>query len=126
MYLLDTNIFLESAKRYYALDIAPKFWEKLHVLFDSKIISSIQRVKDEIKSDHHGLSTWIKENAKYFSTTASNDSLVTVSKYIESLKTTDAQKSHFLSHADIYISVCSSFQSEFNNCNWWKIQSYFW
>jgi len=28
-YVLDANVFIEAARRYYAFDIAPPFWESL-------------------------------------------------------------------------------------------------
>jgi len=29
VYVLDANVFIEAARRYYAFDIAPKFWDTL-------------------------------------------------------------------------------------------------
>ncbi len=47
-YLLDTNVFIEAAKGYYAFDIAPRFWEVLVAGATSGTLRSIDRVKDEI------------------------------------------------------------------------------
>jgi len=28
-YILDANVFIEATRRYYAFDLAPKFWDSL-------------------------------------------------------------------------------------------------
>lgn len=48
LFVLDTNIFIEAHRRYYAQDICPGFWECLrhHALTGSLV--SIERVREEI------------------------------------------------------------------------------
>jgi hypothetical protein len=29
VYVLDADVFIEASRRYYAFDIAPKFWDSL-------------------------------------------------------------------------------------------------
>lgn len=48
-YLIDTNIFIESAYRFYTFDICPGFWEFLSSIADSGYVKSINKVYDEIK-----------------------------------------------------------------------------
>ncbi|PAF49021.1 hypothetical protein BKH43_07455 [Helicobacter sp. 13S00401-1] len=50
-YLIDTNIFIESAYRYYRFDICLGFWEWIKdVASNDKSIRSLDKVKEEIKS----------------------------------------------------------------------------
>lgn len=44
-YLLDANVFIEAARRYYAFDLVPSFWNKLVSLASNGDILSIDRVK---------------------------------------------------------------------------------
>jgi hypothetical protein len=61
LYLLDTNIFIEAYKSYYAFDICPPFWEFLkNNMIQGSNIRSIKQVYDEIKSGD-ALSIWIKK-----------------------------------------------------------------
>lgn len=71
-YVLDANVFIEAAKRYYAFDIVPPFWNKLIALAEDGYILSIDRVKVElIRAD---LETWANENFhRYFASTSEQD-----------------------------------------------------
>ena len=44
-YVLDANVFIEAARRYYAFDLAPKFWESLVLHAADGRIQSIDRIK---------------------------------------------------------------------------------
>lgn len=46
VYVLDANVFIEAARRYYAFDLAPKFWDSLIEQVDCGVIESIDRVKN--------------------------------------------------------------------------------
>jgi hypothetical protein len=59
-YLLDTNVFIEAARRYYAFDIAPAFWQALIGLAAGGQVRSIDRVKVEIDRGKDELSVWVK------------------------------------------------------------------
>ncbi len=46
--MLDTNIFVEAHRRYYAQDLCPGFWECLtHYCREGRVLS-IDRVRDEL------------------------------------------------------------------------------
>lgn len=47
-YCLDTNVYIESHRRYYAFDIAPGFWDGLKRLAEEQIICSPSLVYTEI------------------------------------------------------------------------------
>lgn len=69
-YLLDANVFIEAARRYYAFDLAPKFWEVLVRHAEAGQIQSIDRVKQELERGKNELATWVKGtfNAAFAST----------------------------------------------------------
>lgn len=62
-YLIDTNIFIESAYRFYAFDICPGFWQFLERCSQTDSIKSISKVYDEITSDNPNLQEF-KERLK--------------------------------------------------------------
>ena len=58
--ILDTNVFIESKNRYYAMDICPGFWEFLEDDFEAGRSMSITHVRAEILIGKDELCTWIK------------------------------------------------------------------
>ncbi|VVB63885.1 Uncharacterised protein [uncultured archaeon] len=58
VYVLDTNVFVEAARRYYAFDIVPGFWKSLIEKANTGQILSIDRVKSEIDRGEDDLKTW--------------------------------------------------------------------
>lgn len=62
LYVLDSNVFMEAAKRYYAFDIVPAFWENLERLSNAHQIVSIDRVKIEIDRGNDELKSWADNN----------------------------------------------------------------
>ncbi|MDI9335432.1 MAG: DUF4411 family protein [Gammaproteobacteria bacterium] len=48
-YLLDSNVFIQAHRRYYAFDIVPGFWAFLQNYSTNNTIYSIETVKDELK-----------------------------------------------------------------------------
>ena len=48
LYLLDTNIFVETKKRFAPIHIGLSFWAMINRLAVSCSIASIDKVKDEI------------------------------------------------------------------------------
>lgn len=57
-YVLDSNIFMEAANRYYAFDLVPCFWGILVRLGKQKKILSIHQVKEELLEGEDLLSEW--------------------------------------------------------------------
>lgn len=76
VYVLDANVFIEAARRYYAFDIAPGFWHSLVEHARDGHLRSIDRVRDELERGQDELWKWAKEqfHARFFST---NDVSVT-------------------------------------------------
>jgi len=61
IYLLDANVFIEAARRYYAFDLAPKFWTALVAQAEKRRILSVDRVKHELEKGKDDLAKWAKE-----------------------------------------------------------------
>jgi len=58
IYLLDANVFMEAARRYYAFDLAPSFWQALIDHAGKGRVLSIDRVKAEIDRGGDRLRDW--------------------------------------------------------------------
>lgn len=69
-YVLDTSVLVEAAKRYYAFDIAPGFWQQLKQSAQQGVIIIIDRVKDEIYKGKDELKQWFDNHfhANFFTT----------------------------------------------------------
>ena len=62
LYVLDTNVFIEAARRYYAFDIVPSFWKALVVHAQAGRLISIDRVKDELDRGKDDLGAWARSH----------------------------------------------------------------
>jgi hypothetical protein len=60
-YALDANVFIEAARRYYAFEICPGFWESLIHHHAQGRIFSIDRVKEEMADKGDELATWVAD-----------------------------------------------------------------
>lgn len=70
-YVLDANVFIEAARRYYAFDLAPAFWRALIEHAIQGRVLSIDRVSEELKKGHDDLAKWAKtEFHEWFVSTA--------------------------------------------------------
>ncbi len=47
-YVLDANVFIEAKNKYYGFKLCPGFWKALTELHESKSVSSIDKVCDEL------------------------------------------------------------------------------
>lgn len=59
-YLLDANVLMEAKRRYYRFDLCPGFWDCVVWQHKQGVISSIDKVKDEIEQGKDDLSHWVK------------------------------------------------------------------
>lgn len=57
-YVLDTNVFIEAYRRYYAFDIVPAFWQALLTQAQNGNLRSIDRVLDELRRNRDELTRW--------------------------------------------------------------------
>lgn len=65
-YLLDANFFIQSYRVGFPMDVVPSFWIKLKELSYSKVIISIDKVKNEIYANDDDLTRWCKDNLPDF------------------------------------------------------------
>lgn len=70
-YLIDANVFMEAHRRYYAFTVCPGFWDCVAWQYKRGILSSIDRVKQEIEDGKDALSHWTKRTcpAGFFAAT---------------------------------------------------------
>jgi hypothetical protein len=61
-YVLDANVFIEAARRYYAFDLAPRFWQSLTNHSVNGRVRSIDRVKQELERGKDDLARWVGNN----------------------------------------------------------------
>jgi hypothetical protein len=83
-FALDANVFIEAARRYYAFDLAPLFWDSLINQAANGRIRSIDRVKQELERGKDSLADWI--NKKFSDNFASTDDEDIVKCYGEIMK----------------------------------------
>jgi len=109
-FLLDTNVFIEAYRRYYAFDIAPSFWNSLTQFAKNGKLVSIDRVKDELtkngKDDE--LCKWgLSEFSRWFMPTDNLDVMQSYSRIIQWVQEQEQfqehAKSEFASVADSWL-----------------------
>jgi hypothetical protein len=73
-YVLDANVFIEAARRYYAFDIAPPFWQMLIDHANNGLVLSIDRVKVELERGKDELAEWASGSFhEHFASTEKED-----------------------------------------------------
>lgn len=104
-YVLDTNVFIEAARRYYAFDIAPPFWESLVHHAGKGRIQSLDHVKKELERGKDELSEWAA--SQFSGAFASTDEVDVTSCYTAVMgwvyaqdQFSDAAKADFADGAD--------------------------
>lgn len=111
VYVLDSNVFMEAARRYYAFDIAPPFWDSLNQHADEGIIESIDWVKKELergigeKGEEDELARWANGDfSRAFCSTDEDDVIQSYGRVMTWVygqsQYTDAAKVDFAKGAD--------------------------
>lgn len=89
-YVLDANVFIEAARRYYAFDLAPKFWDSLlHHAVNGRI-QSIDRIGKELKRGKDELARWVTNHFDH--AFASTDETDVVGVYTEIMNLVNNEK----------------------------------
>ena len=88
-YVLDANVFIEAARRYYAFDLAPPFWESLVQHAAKGRICSIDRVKQELERGKDELAEWA--TSQFNDAFASTDEEDVIESYSEVISWVQAQ-----------------------------------
>ena len=63
-YCLDTSVYIQAHRLYYAFDLTPGFWIGLRENAEKKILLSHISVLDELVKGKDDLAKWAKENKK--------------------------------------------------------------
>lgn len=63
-YCLDTSVYTQAHRSYYAFDIAPPFWNALVTLAQNGTVISPIAVYDELKEGKDDLKQWAKDHHK--------------------------------------------------------------
>src|SRR3972149_10604896 len=105
VYVLDANVFIQAARRYYAFDLAPKFWDSLVAHAANGRIQSIDRVKHESERGNDPLADWVKGSFWHaFASTDDTDIFQSFSEIMTWVngqrQFSDAAKSDFATIAD--------------------------
>lgn len=83
-YLLDTNVFVEAARRYYPLDFARPYWDGLLKFARQGRLSSCDRVLHELEKGRDELKTWAKkEFYPFFQTTETQEVLEAYAELVQ-------------------------------------------
>ena len=93
-YLLDANVFIEPSKKYYAMDLVPKYWDCLKTCAQDGILSSIDRVRDEVSNNEH-LKEWVRNEFPHWESTKSTEVVSEFRQIIELFK----RSQHYNKHA---------------------------
>ena len=118
IFVVDTNVFVQAYKNYYAFDIVPSFWRVIKQHAESGYLISIDRIKREINdyAEEDELKIWVNnEFANWFHST-DNESVFTAYRQIidwsiNNRQFTDAAKAEFASVADSWlIAFAKSFE----------------
>ena len=98
VFVLDSNVFIEAHRRYYAFGICPGFWNCLLYYHKAGRILSIDRVRDEIATGKKDiLEKWITDvTPKSFFVSTKNSDIA--ERYSELMKWVQSS-SHYLNTA---------------------------
>lgn len=104
-YVLDASVFMEAARRYYAFDFAPRFWEGLVEHARDGRVMSIDRVQEELARGNDELASWA--NGRFGSAFLPTEAPEVIDVYRELMEWVqsqdqflDAARAEFASKAD--------------------------
>ncbi len=105
VYVLDANVFIEAARRYYAFDLAPGFWGNLVRFASNGQIKSIDRIEGELEKGKDDLAEWTKTDFhQAFDSTSENETLDSYRNIMNWVNNnsqfSDAAKADFANSAD--------------------------
>jgi len=108
LHILDSNVFIEAEKRFYANDFCPGFWQWLDSAQENGIVTSIDMVLNELNKGTDVLSNWATERkgTNWFITVADIPTQRMYSEiinYVENEYENQGKKAKFFSGADPWI-----------------------
>ena len=104
-YVLDANVFIQAARRYYAFDLAPAFWKGLIEHGATGRIRSIDRIEQEMERGKDELARWVRDNFSHAFTSTDEADVIHVFREIMTWvqarpQYSDAAKAGFANVAD--------------------------
>ena len=106
IFVLDANVFIEAATRYYAFDLTPAFWEQLVAHGNAGRLCTVKRVADEIAFPDE-LRAWLDSSflacIKDSSTPATMSHYAALMQWAQGQPFTDAAKDEFAAVADAWL-----------------------
>lgn len=116
MYILDANVFIEAARRYYALDLVPAFWKALEKHGKAGAVITIDRVEQELVKNQDDLEKWFSGNFKAYIKSSKSSNITTtfgeiLTWVMSQQQYTDAAKSEFATVADGWIIAYAKFHN---------------
>ncbi len=115
-FLLDTNVFIEAYRRYYAFDLIPAFWDLLIDKSANGALYTIDKVKTEILKMEDDLSSWFNKYPTECIINTSNDNIVDnysqiINHVSKNSRYRDSSKSEFASGADGWLLAVAKAES---------------
>ena len=105
-YCLDTSVFIQASRAYYAFDLAPGFWIALQQYAERKALTSPMAVFTELAKGNDELAKWAKVN-KGFLFVEPDDKVIEVFRQIADFSTSRYDDEHwvreFLAGADPWV-----------------------
>ena len=91
--VLDTSVFVQAHRNYYACDICPGFWDLLDYFAQLGLILSIDRVRDEIfaPDEPDELTGWAEQTPSGLFTSTSEQAVVGAFKQMQAWSQGNAQ-----------------------------------
>ena len=107
VYVLDANVFIEAARRYYAFDLRSRFWDILLDRADNGVIESIDLVKKELEKgkgkdgEEDELAVWANGDFSHaFCSTDEEEIIKSYGKLMTQPQYTEAAKAQFANVPD--------------------------
>jgi hypothetical protein len=105
-YCLDTSVYTQAHRTYYAFDLAPGFWRSLRIHADNGVITSPIAVFLEIVKGNDELAEWVKDN-KGILFSEPDEKVVEIYRQIADFANSNYQDEHwirsFLDGADPWV-----------------------
>ena len=105
-YLLDANVFIEAANRYYATDICPGFWVWMEQAMSDETIVSTHRVRDELLGRQDDLASWTERQPPSFFLNIDAGALphlATLASWVQQQRYRPSAIQEFLDSTDYYL-----------------------
>jgi len=105
-YCLDTSVYIQAFRTYYAFDLAPGFWTAIRQFAEKKVLLSPISVFTELSKGNDDLAIWTKES-KHILFVDPDDGVIEAMRQIADFSNSNYEDQHqvsgFLSGADPWV-----------------------